>query len=149
GGTKAHIIVEEAPKLEATSNSKPYHMLMISAKSKDAFDRMTLKLGNQLEQNPHVNLADTSYPLQLVRKEFRHRRAVVCSSTQEGIEQLNQPEGRIVHYANVKVEHPKINFLLSGNGAQYVNMGLELYERDAIFREAMEECFAILQSVTN
>lgn len=149
GGTNAHIILEEAPKLEATSNSRPYQMLMISAKSKDALDRMTLNLGNHLEQNPHVNLADASYTLQIGRKEFKHRRALVCSSTQEGIEQLNQPEGRRVQYANVKEEHPKINFLFSGNGSQYVNMGLELYEQEAIFREAMDECFAILQSVTN
>jgi len=63
-------------------------MLMISAKSKDALDRMTLNLGNHLEQNPHVNLADTSYTLQIGRKEFKHRRALGCASTQEGCELL-------------------------------------------------------------
>ncbi|MDR4133183.1 acyltransferase domain-containing protein, partial [Bacillus cereus ATCC 10876] len=54
-----------------------------------------------------------------------------------------------VQYADVKEEHHKLHYLLSGNGSQYVNMGLELYEQEAIFREAMDECFAILQSVTN
>ncbi|MDR4248187.1 CurL C-terminal domain-containing protein, partial [Bacillus thuringiensis] len=87
--------------------------------------RIYLNVGNHLEKNPHLNWADASYTLQIGRKEFKHRRALVCASTQEGIEQLNQPDGRRVQDANVKEEHPKINFLFSGNGSQYVNMVLE------------------------
>ena len=42
-------------------------------------------------------------------------------------------------------ESPKIAFLLTGQGSQYINMGKQLYEQAPTFRQALEQCDQILQ----
>jgi len=41
-------------------------------------------------------------------------------------------------------QNQSIVFMFPGGGAQYVNMGLELYEREAVFRDQIDECLEIL-----
>jgi len=148
GGTNAHVILEEAPTRQPSSSSRPCHMLMLSAKTEAALDRMTSNLAQYMEQHPLLNVADLAFTLQTGRKPFKYRRALVCSSAEEGARLLGASERRKVHTGHVHSDRPKVCFLFSGNGAQYVNMGRELYEQEAVFREAMDACFAILSALT-
>ncbi|MEM6402391.1 MAG: polyketide synthase, partial [Cyanobacteria bacterium P01_D01_bin.116] len=52
GGTNAHVILEEAPTIEASSSSRPYQLLLLSAKTSTALDTATVQLGDYLEQSP-------------------------------------------------------------------------------------------------
>jgi acyl transferase domain-containing protein/acyl carrier protein len=49
---------------------------------------------------------------------------------------------------NLKEKNREIIFMFPGQGAQYVNMGLELYCSERVFREEMDRCFEIYRSLT-
>ncbi|SDW03763.1 Acyl transferase domain-containing protein [Marininema mesophilum] len=148
GGTNAHVVLEEAPDLPPTSPSRPYQVLLLSAKTEKALERMTANLGQFLEENPEINLADTAYTLQVGRKEFTYRRALLASSAREAAEWLQEKESRRIHHHHVKEKNPKIAFLFAGNGSQYSHMGRDLYTNEPIFQKEMDKCFAILHRLT-
>lgn len=90
GGTNAHIILEEAPKLSIPLESEltiPY-LLILSAKTPSALDAMSRNLGNYIKANPALSLTNVSYSLQVGRKEFTSRRFIICSGREEAIDTL-------------------------------------------------------------
>ncbi|NES67693.1 MAG: polyketide synthase, partial [Okeania sp. SIO2D1] len=57
GGTNAHVVLEEAPTLEPSSKSRPWQLLILSAKSSSALETATTNLAAHLKQHPEINLA--------------------------------------------------------------------------------------------
>ena len=82
GGTNAHVILEEAPEVEASTCSRPWQLLLLSAKTSSALERATANLAEHLKQHPDLNLADVAHTLQVGRRTFDHRRMVVCRDLQ-------------------------------------------------------------------
>lgn len=142
GGTNAHLILEESLPMNRSRNHRPWQLVTLSARSANAAEAVTRNLASYLTQNPELNLADVSFTLQLGRKPFRHRRAFVCRSVQEGITAL-ESSASIIGEVQEGQRRPVV-FLFPGQGAQYVNMGRELYEREEEFRRHVVECCAVL-----
>jgi acyl transferase domain-containing protein/acyl carrier protein len=141
GGTNAHIVLEEAPPAELPSPARPWQLLVLSAKSETALDAMTENLGARLAEPPEASLADVAYTLQVGRREFRWRRAVVCRDSDEArraLAQLDPP-------SLAPESHRPVVYLFPGQGAQHVDMGRELYEAEEVFRDAVDACAEILQ----
>jgi acyl transferase domain-containing protein/acyl carrier protein len=46
-------------------------------------------------------------------------------------------------------ENRPIVFMFCGQGSQYVNMGIDLYRTEPIFREEMDQCFEILNTLVD
>jgi len=67
GGTNAHVILEEAPALQVSSPSRPWQLLVLSAKTDSALETATRDLAEHLTQHPDLNLADVAHTLQLGR----------------------------------------------------------------------------------
>lgn len=148
GGTNAHVVVEEAPDQGPTSTSRKQQMIMLSAKTHGSLDRMTANLAEYFRSHPETNLADTAYTLQVGRKPFKYRRALLASGTVEAAELLSNQAARGVHTWHIKDGRPKVVFLFAGNGSQYLNMGRDLYEEEPVFRDVMERCFTYLKTLT-
>ncbi|MDQ1592735.1 MAG: hypothetical protein QOG71_3362 [Pyrinomonadaceae bacterium] len=145
GGTNAHVVVEEAPEVEETDAGRPYQLLLLSAKTDTALEALTANLARHLKENPGANLADVAYTCAVGRKTFEHRRAVVCRDAEDAARVLETLDGKRVHTNfHETVERP-VAFLFSGGGTQYVEMGLELYEHEPVFREQVETCSELLQ----
>jgi amino acid adenylation domain-containing protein len=155
GGTNAHIILEEWPEIRHSDIQKAERpqLLLLSAKTPSALDRMTENLGNYLKENlkknpinpdnpinpgpnPGFNLVDAAYTLQVGRGQFKYRRMLVLadSSMDEAVDHTFFTEEGKKH----------VVFMFPGQGSQYVNMGLELYRAEHVFREEMDRCFKIL-----
>lgn len=140
GGTNAHVILEEAPHQESQVARRPYQSLVLSARTPEALQSATEKLAAHLERNRDCNLADVTYTLQTGRKSFHYRRAVLCRTTEEAIENLTTLPEESSWDSCCDTGEPRVVFVFPGGGSQYWRMGAGLFETEPRFREYIEEC---------
>ncbi|MCI0399448.1 MAG: amino acid adenylation domain-containing protein, partial [Chloroflexi bacterium] len=145
GGTNAHVIVEEAPARQATTTGD-WQLLPLSARDEATLDRVAARLAGEFERQPELPLADVAYTLQMGRRAFAQRRAVVCRDVSEA-RRLLAARGPTPGFANSgqAAGHPAVAFMFPGQGTQYVNMGRELYQREPVFREHVDRCAHLLR----
>jgi acyl transferase domain-containing protein/acyl carrier protein len=148
GGTNAHVILEEWPrKREHKTGRREYQLILLSAKTQPALEKMSLNLARYLQENPHLYLQDVAYTLQVGRETFQHRRMVVCSCIDAAIESLSGSNPGKVCSSLVEDGKQQLIFMFPGLGCQYVNMGRDIYEKEPFFRREMDRCFEILASL--
>jgi phthiocerol/phenolphthiocerol synthesis type-I polyketide synthase E len=140
GGTNAHIVLEEAPEAVTSLESRPWQLLVLSAKSPDGLDQATRKLADHLKKEVTQEIPDVAYTLQIGRREFSHRRAIVCRDRADAITALegNSPQ-RVATGFQERSDRPVV-FMFPGGGAQYLNMGLDLYRSETLFRQEVDRC---------
>ncbi len=143
GGTNAHVILEEAPALPPTTPSRPFQLLLHSAKSRTALDRMSADLADHLVERPALDLADVAFTLQVGRPAHRERRALVARDRDEARALLDSLDKDRVTTATA-AEQAGVAFLFAGGGAQYPRMGEGLYRAEPVYRETVDEGLAQL-----
>lgn len=146
GGTNAHVVVEEAPPRESSGESRPYQLVVLSAKTSTALETATTNLVAHLQQQPDLKLADVAYTLQVGRKEFGHRRTLVCRNVEDAATALQTLDPQRVFTSFSELTDRSVAFMFSGQGAQHVNMGLELYQVEPTFRQSVDRCCELLGS---
>jgi phthiocerol/phenolphthiocerol synthesis type-I polyketide synthase E len=146
GGTNAHVVLEEAPEAGESSDSRPSQLILLSAKTEDALERATDNLAAHLRQNPEVKLPDAAYTLQVGRRAFAHRRALVCRDAEEAALALQSREASRVLTNACELRSRPVAFMFPGQGAQYVRMGLGLYRVEESFRKDVDACSEILRA---
>ncbi|MBD2677480.1 MULTISPECIES: type I polyketide synthase [Nostoc] len=145
GGTNAHVILEEAPEVTYSDKSRPWQLILLSAKTSTALETATENLLAYFKQNSEVNLANVAHTLQVGRRAFNHRRILVCQNVEDAVTVLKtQQQERTFTVYQEHREQPVI-FMFSGQGSQYANMGRELYEVEPTFRRHVDICAEILQ----
>ncbi len=151
GGTNAHVVLEEwinDRTLNASDTSRE-RLLLWSAKTKTALDKMTVNLAEYFLKNPDIDIADAAYTLQIGRRGFNYRRMLVCHDIKEAVTSLTEPGSADFHTFFNQRENRPVVFMFSGQGSQYANMGLGIYQTQPVFREEMDRCFGILSTLTN
>lgn len=145
GGVNAHVIVEEAPAPVPSERSRSAQLLVWSARSGATLEKMTGHLVDALQQQPELNLADVAYTLAVGRVPFDHRRALICQNADEAIKtlEIRDPQRILTSYC-APGEHP-VTFMFPGLGNHYVNMGLDLYRSERVFREEIDRCCELLR----
>nr|WP_236117183.1 type I polyketide synthase [Hassalia byssoidea] len=146
GGTNAHVILEEAPVAEPSFSSCPWQLLVLSAKTASALETATANLVQHLKQHPDLNLADVAYTQRVGRRTFEHRRIVVCQNLDDAVKVLEPPDPQRVFTKFTEPSGREVAFMFPGQGAQYVDMGKQLYETEPIFREQVDYCSSLLKS---
>ena len=170
GGTNAHLVIEEPPadspspapsipekgKVAELSLpdpegvGRPLHVLPLSAPTPAGLQELAGVYRQHIEQHPDLCLADLCHTAGAGRSHFRHRLAIVGDSLAHASDSLasvadgRQSTGAIV--GDGGAEPPKIAFLFTGQGAQHVAMGQELYESQPVFRETIRRCDELLSS---
>jgi acyl transferase domain-containing protein len=145
GGTNAHVIVEEAPQRGPSGPSRPWRLLVLSARTKSALDTATSNLCKYLGGNPGVNLSDVAYTLGTGRKAFNQRRFVVCQDVKDAARALESQVPGHPESSEVQQRDPDIAFLFPDEGLLSVNRGRTLYEQETVFREAVDQCCSMLR----
>lgn len=144
GGTNAHAIVEEAPALSAAGAARPWQLLLLSAKTSRALDVATTNLAAHLTTHPDLDLADVAFTLQVGRRAFGHRRAIVCRTVPDAVAALGTPGSpRLLTAEHGSSDRPVV-FMFPGQGSQHVNMGRDLYDTEPVFRRVLDMCADLL-----
>ena len=147
GGTNAHVILEEAPNRPQTSPGASPQLLLWSAKTDEALTQTSLNLKAHLAQNPDLSLPDVAYTLQSGRNVFNHKRFLIASTVSEAIEVFDSTHQNAIQESVQKAVSRDIVFMFPGQGAQYVNMGKELYDQEEVFRDTIDTCASILRPI--
>ncbi|MCP3142305.1 type I polyketide synthase [Pyxidicoccus xibeiensis] len=145
GGTNAHVVLEEAPKRAPSGPSRPFQLLMLSARSDAALEAMTTRLAEHLKAHPTLPLADVAYTLAVGRRTFDHRRFVVCRDTEDAAGTLAtlHPE-RVLSRVQESTQRSLV-FLFPGQGSQHPGMAAELHATEPVFREQLDRCLEALR----
>ncbi|MFD7660273.1 SDR family NAD(P)-dependent oxidoreductase [Actinosynnema sp. NPDC059797] len=138
GGTNAHVVVEEPPPPPpADPPGRPHQLLVFSGRADAAVDELVASVADVLADDG-VALADAAYTLQVGRREFEHRRAVVAADTAEAVAALRA--GEVLSTADVEFEVDRpVAFVFPDAAAD----AEDLYEREPVFRAAVDECRAL------
>ncbi|MBD2385753.1 type I polyketide synthase [Cylindrospermum sp. FACHB-282] len=145
GGTNAHAILEEAPTIEASSASRQWQLLVLSAKTKSALETATVNLFQHFQHHPQLNLADAAYTLQVGRQEFNHRRVIVCQNLNDAVQALETTDTQPSCTNFTELCEQQTVFMYPGQGTQYVGMGQDLYQTEPIFRQQVDYCCELLK----
>jgi phthiocerol/phenolphthiocerol synthesis type-I polyketide synthase E len=145
GGTNAHVVLEEAPPAEPSSDGRPWQLLAVSARTPSALDAATARLAEHLRRHPEQKLADVAWTLQVGRRHFPARRVVVVHQDEDAAAVLEARTPDRVSQAVADGGHRSVAFMFPGVGEQYVNMARGLYEREPVFRAEVDRCARILR----
>src|ERR1700733_6758277 len=151
-GTIVHTILEEAPQATPAveRNIRTSQLFCMSAKDPAALRTLADGYESRLAELPTDSFADVCYTADTGRAHFSHRLAIVSSTPEELRERL------VAHRAGedcVGLSHnecsvsqkPKVAFLFTGQGGQYVNMARKLYDGEPIFRDILDRCDELLR----
>ena len=144
GGTNAHVILASAPDTEVAKRliERPKHILTLSAKDEPALRALANAYISYLQSHAQISLADVCFTANTGRSHFAHRLAVVT----ESVEQLQEQLSALGTSGKAQSgKSPKIAFLFTGQGSQYIGMARQLYETQPRFRETLDVCNDILR----
>ncbi|MEV8063565.1 type I polyketide synthase, partial [Streptomyces antimycoticus] len=158
-GTNAHTIIEQAPAVEepavsdtaapGTGESAAVVPWLVSGKSREALRAQAGRLHAHVAARADLDTLDVGYSL-ATRSVFEHRAVLVGEDREallRGLEEMAQGGIGSGVVQGQAVTGGKTAFLFSGQGAQRLGMGRELYEAFPVFARALDEVCAHLDVV--
>lgn len=162
-GTNVHLIAENyvsSPYPPTPSDKEPgtqkssriFNLLTLSARSEKSLRALATRYIQYLAQitqssTPSIsdNLDRLAFTANTARARLSYRLAVVASDVEQARQKLAayaaDPQTEdVIHSSVPVVRPPEIAFLFTGHGAQYVQMGRQLYETEPVFRQVIDHC---------
>ena len=133
-GTNAHVILEQAPEIpEVQVEARPLPVVpwLISARDEVALAAQTQRLREFVLARPDLDPVDVGWSLAFSRSALPQRAVVVGADRGELLAGLNEVT---VSAGSVG----KVGFVFTGQGAQRVGMGRQLYAAYPVFAEAFD-----------
>ncbi|WP_456156723.1 type I polyketide synthase [Streptomyces tendae] len=144
-GTNAHVIIEQAP--EPAESADPADTAprdgsvvpwVISGASPQALRAQAEQLRSYITERPGLHPVDVALSLATTRSVLEHRAVVVGTDHDDLLTALDTPT------ETTDTPTGRTAFLFTGQGAQRVGMGRELYNTFPAFRNALDEVCEVL-----
>ncbi|MDA1052331.1 MAG: SDR family NAD(P)-dependent oxidoreductase [Planctomycetota bacterium] len=160
GGTNAHIVLQELaadsrhgeqPDVANGQASAKATLYLLSSAHRDALRTLALRHADFLNASQH-RFDDIAFSAFTRRSRYAHLLAVVGESAKEVEEKLRrfadgQVDSEILTTTVKRRREPKVAFVFSGQGGQWARMGLELMQREPVFRQWMEEIDSLFRKL--
>ncbi len=155
GGANVSVVLQEAPasELKPSENQIPYHSQMIkfSAKSEKALKQVAAHYAQSIKNIPEASLASFVVTTNAGRSDFEHRAFLIFDSKEsleKNLEDFSQSKtsavfsGKRSSYAK-----PRLTFLFTGQGSQYVGMAQKIYQQETLVRQIFDRADEILKPI--
>ncbi|WP_307805858.1 type I polyketide synthase [Streptomyces chrestomyceticus] len=156
-GTNAHVILEEAPAIEARSDSAAQEPVValegagawvVSGRTAEALSAQAGRLREWVSVRPELRPADVAWSLAATRSAFEHR-AVVLGSERDtllsGVHKLAAGSSSPEVVSGVARPDVRVGLIFAGQGAQWAGMGRGLYAGSAVFAEVFDRVCGLLE----
>jgi acyl transferase domain-containing protein/surfactin synthase thioesterase subunit len=159
GGANAHVILRALAKSDAhrqrpvtqKRQTSAGTLYAISASNRESLRMLAIRHADYLN-NTQNSLEDVAYSAFTRRSHYPQLLAVVGENTQEVQARLRafadgqvDPENLTANIAHS--ERAQVAFVFSGQGGQWAGMGLQLMQREPVFRDSMEEIDALFMEL--
>ncbi|MFJ2781168.1 SDR family NAD(P)-dependent oxidoreductase [Kitasatospora sp. NPDC087315] len=149
-GTNVHLILEQAPETDdepqsaapAAPDSASVVPWVVSGKSPAALRAQAARLREQVAASPELSPVDVGFSLATARTAFEYRAAVTGRDVAEllrGLEGLADD-----HSDGTRPVPGRTAFMFTGQGAQRLGMGRELYGVFPVFAAAFDEVCGVV-----
>lgn len=149
GGTNACLILKEPPEdlKKVTIESHKDHIIAYSGKNTKVVSDYTDLIRQFVIENNAVDLKDLAYSSMFTRKHFKHRAYVTFKNRDELIQKLT--DGDSIKKGINEMPDRNLVFMFPGQGNQYLNMGIQLYDNYLVFKDIVDQCANILLEEIN
>ena len=145
GGTNVHVVIEEAPERKKEAAARGPFVVRLSAMNENSLQLQRKELAAYIQENRDLQLEDIEYTNIYGRKVMPYRFSLVCQDKEELVAQLNGTRNEKCYQGYGQLAESV--FLFPGQGSQYTNMAIGLYEQDEAFRKDMDYCFDYVKSL--
>ena len=151
-GTNVHLILEEAPAVERPADApvaaRPLQVLTVSARTDAARDALAREYASLL-RTPGVALDGIVHAANAGRAHFTQRLALTAADAGTAALLLEQhlagQQPTAVRAGAAPLRAPRVAFVFTGQGSQYVGMARALYDSEPVLRAEIDRCDALLR----
>ncbi|MFI1304133.1 type I polyketide synthase [Streptomyces sioyaensis] len=144
-GTNAHVVIEQAP-VEESSDALPVGGAgvvpwVVSARSREGLRAQAQRLLAHVEARPELGLSEVGFALATTRSAFEHRAVVLGTERDalvDGLKALAKGDDAASVATALTAPEARWALLFTGQGAQRLGMGRELYESFPVFADAFD-----------
>lgn len=141
-GTNAHLILEEPHISEAHKNHRETSVCTLSAHSIPALKQMATKLIGFIT-NCKSSVQDICYNINIRNNRLAYNWHAVINSKGKLLDSLLSLQNGEAEIVEIQDFNQPVAFQFTGQGAQYIGMGRELYDDFTVYREAIDKCCTI------
>ncbi|GHF80512.1 polyketide synthase [Kitasatospora xanthocidica] len=144
-GTNAHVIIEQAPEPAAIEPAAEQNNALplvwpLSGRTPEAVRAQAARLLAHVEATD-ADPRDIAHSLTTTRAQLDQRAVVIGTGRDELLDALRALAYGTAGSAEIRRAHPaaRLAFLFTGQGAQHLGMGRELYEAFPVFASALDD----------
>ncbi|MGW2417618.1 SDR family NAD(P)-dependent oxidoreductase, partial [Streptomyces tubercidicus] len=145
-GTNAHVVIEQPP-VEEGSHAGPMSVAggvvpwVVSARSREGLRAQAQRLLAHVESRPELGLPEVGFALGTTRSVWEHRAVVLGTDRDalvDGLRALATGDDAASVVSGLAAPEARLALLFTGQGAQRLGMGRELYEAFPVFADAFD-----------